>query len=168
MIRKALGPDIRTRKEQGHPPDDLVALVAHRSLAIAATAPSCAPSSSRLHDGGAVLQRCGCGRLAVPGQYCARLVWGVALSKCRVHSPGWAAGGAGGGRACQGQGKWLQGVPRDPKTRDKAQGSLEGPTPRDPGGYPPLPRPKPTLSPGQGSWVVAEAGTGASVLGTWL
>lgn len=51
----------------------------------------------------------------MPGQHCARLVWGIALGKCRVHSPGWAAGGAGGGRACQGQGKWLQGVLRDPK-----------------------------------------------------
>lgn len=80
-------------------PDDLVALVAHRSLAIAATAPSCTPSSSRLHDGGAVLQGRGCGRLAVPGQHCARLVRGIALSKCRVHSPGWTAGRTRGGRA---------------------------------------------------------------------
>lgn len=81
-----------------HSPDDLVALVAHRSLAIVA-APSCAPSSCGLHYGGTVLQRCRCGRLAVPGQHCASFVWGIALSKCWVHGPGWAAGGAGGGGA---------------------------------------------------------------------
>lgn len=118
----------RVGMEQGHPPDDLVALVAHRSLAIVATAPSCAPSSSCLHDGGAVLQRRGGGWLAVPGQHRARLVRGIALGKCRVHSPGWAAGGAGGGRACQGQGKWLQGDAQEPqRTRVRAQGNLEGP-----------------------------------------
>lgn len=119
-VGKTRGSGVRTGmagvgKKQKHPPDDLVALVTHGSFAIAATAPSCAPSSGRLHDGGAVLQRRGCGGLAVPGQHCARLVWGIALGKCRVHSPGWAAGGAGGGRACQGQGKWLQGVLMDPK-----------------------------------------------------
>lgn len=78
--------------------DDLVALVAYRSLAVVA-APSCAPSSCGLHYGGAVLQRRGCGWLAVPGQHCAGFVWGIALSKCRIHSPGWAAGGAGSGGA---------------------------------------------------------------------
>lgn len=62
---------------------DLVALVAYRSLAVVA-APSCAPSSCGLHYGGAVLQRRGCGWLAVPGQHCAGFVWGIALSKCRM------------------------------------------------------------------------------------
>lgn len=132
-VGKTRGSGVRTGtarvvKKQDHPPDDLVALVAHGSLAIAATAPSWAPSSGRLHDGGAVLQRRGCGGLAVPGHHCARLVWGIALGKCRVHGPGWAAGGAGGGRACQGQGKWLQGGTQGPKrTGGRAQGSLEEP-----------------------------------------
>lgn len=79
-------------------PDDLVALMADGSLAIIA-APSCAPSSCGLHYGGAVLQRRGCGWLAMPGQHCASFVWGIALSKCRVHGPGWAAGRARSGGA---------------------------------------------------------------------
>lgn len=83
---------------EGHSPDDLVALVAYGGLAITA-APSCASSSCSLHYGGPVLQRCGCGWLAVPGQHRAGFVWGIALSKRRVHGPGWAAGGAGGGGA---------------------------------------------------------------------
>lgn len=90
------------RVAQGHQvtaPDDFVALVAHGSLPITAAAPSRAPSSSGLHNGGAVLHRRGCGWLGVPGQHRAGLVRGIALSKCRVHSPGWAAGRAGGGRA---------------------------------------------------------------------
>lgn len=134
-VGKMPGPGFRTGKarigkEPGHPPDDLVALVAHGSLAIAATTCSCASSSGCLHDGGAVLQRCGCGWLAVPGQHRAGLVRGVALSKCRVHSPGWAASGAGGGRACQGQGKWLQGVAQGPQVSEgRARGNLEHPPP---------------------------------------
>lgn len=172
-MEETLGPGqekTRVGKVQGHPPDDLVALVAHRSLAIAATAPSCASSSSCLHDGGAVLQRRGCGRLAVPGQHRARLVRGVALSKRRVHSPGWAAGGAGGGRACQSQGKRLHGVPRDPKRQGiEPRAAWRGPPSPCPWRLPTLPQaPAHSLSPGQGSWGVAEAGTGASVLGTWL
>ena len=129
------------RKERGHPPDDLVALVAHGSLAVAATAPAMAPSSGGLHDGGAVLHRRGCGWLGVPGQHRAGLVWGVALSKCRVHSPGWAARGTGGGRACQGQEKWLHGGTRGHhRTVGRARGSLEGPAPHASGGYPPFPK----------------------------
>lgn len=95
---KFLGMICVTQGYQVSAADDLVALVAYRGLAIVA-APSCAPSSGGLHYGGAVLQRRGCGRLAVPGQHSAGFVWGIALSKCRVHGPGWAAGGAGGGRA---------------------------------------------------------------------
>lgn len=78
--------------------DDLVALVAYRSLAIVA-ASSCAPSGCSLNYGGAVLQWRRCGWLAVSGQHCAGFVWGIALSKCRVYGPRWAAGGAGGGGA---------------------------------------------------------------------
>lgn len=78
--------------------DDLVALVAYRRLAIVA-ASSCAPSSCSLNYGGAVLQRRRCGWLAVSGQHRAGFVWGIALSKCRIYGPGWAAGGAGGGGA---------------------------------------------------------------------
>lgn len=91
MVRVAQGYQVAA-------PDDLVALVAYGSLAIVAV-PSCAPSSCGLYYGGAILQGRGCGRLAVPGQHCAGFVWGIALSKRRVHSPGWAAGGAGGGGA---------------------------------------------------------------------
>ena len=137
----------RGGKGRGHPPDDPVALVAHRSLAVAATAPAMAPSSGGLHDGGAVLHRRGCGWLRVSGQHRAGLVRGIALSKCRVHSPGWAARGTGGGRACQGQGKWLHGGARGHhRTAGRARGSLEGPAPHASGGYPPFPKPKPTLS----------------------
>lgn len=118
----------RVGRKQGHPPNDLVALVAHRSLAVVA-APSWASSSSSLHNGGAVLQRGGCGWLAVPGQHGACFVRGIALGKRRVHSPGWAAAGAGGGRACQGQGKWLQGGAQgSQRTEGGAWGSSEEPT----------------------------------------
>lgn len=43
-----------------------------------------------LDDGVAVLHRCWCGRLAVLAQHCAGLIWGVSLSKGRIHCPGWA------------------------------------------------------------------------------
>lgn len=98
----------KAEKEQGHLPNDLVALVAHGSLAVAASAPPCVASGGGLHDGGTILQGRGRGRLAVPGQHRAGFVRGVALSKRRIHSPGWAAGGAGAGGACQGPGKQLQ------------------------------------------------------------
>lgn len=173
-IRKTPGLDLRSGKttvgkEQGHPPDDLVALVAHGSLAIAATAASRAPSSGSLHNGGAVLHGRGCGWLGVPGQHRAGLVRGVALGERRVHSPGRAAGGAGGGRACQGQESDSRGVPRDATGPWGDPGAAwRGPPPclwR----LPTLPQARAhSLSPGQGSWGVAEAGAGASVLGTWL
>ena len=149
-----------------------MALVAHRSLAVAATAtaPAMAPSSGGLHDGGAVLHRRGCGWLRVSGQHRAGLVRGIALSKCRVHSPRWAARGTGGGRACQGQGKWLHwGARGHHRTAGRARGSLEGPAPPCLWWLPTLSQAQAhALSPGQGSWGVAEAGVGASILGTWL
>lgn len=136
----------RVGKEQGHLPDDFVALVAHGSLPITAAAPSRAPSSSGLHNGGAVLHRRGCGWLGVPGQHRAGLVRGIALSKCRVHSPGWAAGRAGGGRACQGQESGSRGCAQGPhhRTRGIAWANLEEPTPVPLEVTHPCPGPKPS------------------------
>ncbi|KAB1259728.1 hypothetical protein Cadr_000025834 [Camelus dromedarius] len=133
----------RVGKEQGHPPDDLVALVAHGSLA------------------GPLRQ--------LPAQWrCGSAEAWVWLAGCAGSAPCWSCPGRSvqqmqgpQPRGLPRPGKWLQGDPTGKQGEPRA--AWRGPPPLTcPWRLPTLPQAQAhSLSPGQGSWGVAEAGAGA-------